>query len=59
MSELFPLKKAKKLLNADREEKLTDEQVQQVLELLQLFAEISVSQFHRICSEEIEKDDRH
>lgn len=37
--------KAKKILNANREEKLNDEQVMQVLKLLEVFAKMSVTQF--------------
>lgn len=53
---MFPFRKAKTILNADREEKLTDEQVKQVLELLELFARISVEQFKTKMNEENSSD---
>jgi hypothetical protein len=53
---MFPFKKAKTILNADREEKLTDEQVKQVLELLEVFARISVEQFKTKINEEKSSD---
>lgn len=53
---MFPFNKAKTLLNADREEKLTDEQVRQVLELLEVLARISVEQFKRKMHEEKSSD---
>jgi len=39
------IKKAKTILNANRREKLDDEQVKEVLELLETFARMSVEQF--------------
>ena len=53
---MFPFKKAKSILNADRKEKLTDEQVQQVLELLEVFARIRVEQIKKIMYEEKSRD---
>ena len=43
---MFSINKAKTILNADREEKLDNDQVKQVLELLEVFARMSVEQFN-------------
>jgi hypothetical protein len=39
------IQKAKTILNANREEKLNDNQVKEILELLEDFARMSVEQF--------------
>ncbi len=44
---MFSINKAKTILNADRKEKLNNEQVKQVLELLEVFARMSVEQFNK------------
>ena len=43
---MFSINKAKAILNANREEKLNNEEVKQVLELLEVFARMSVTQFN-------------
>lgn len=43
---MFSINKAKTILNANREEKLNNEEVKQVLELLEVFARMSVTQFN-------------
>jgi len=42
---MFSINKAKTILNANRIEKLNDSQVKEVLELLEVFAQMSVDQF--------------
>ncbi|GGI57011.1 hypothetical protein [Winogradskyella haliclonae] len=44
---MFSINKAKTILNANREEKLNNDQVKQVLELLEVFARMSVEQFNK------------
>ncbi|GER60126.1 hypothetical protein ULMA_22340 [Patiriisocius marinus] len=42
---MFSINKAKTILNANREDKLNDNQVKQVLELLEVFAQMTADQF--------------
>ncbi len=42
---MFSINKAKTILNANRKEKLNDNQVKVILELLEDFAQMSVQQF--------------
>jgi hypothetical protein len=44
---MFSINKAKTILNANREEKLNNDQVKKVLELLEVFARMSVEQFNK------------
>lgn len=43
---MFSINKAKSILNANRKEKLNNDQVKEVLELLEVFARMSVEQFN-------------
>ena len=44
---MFSINKAKTILNANREEKLNNGQVKQILELLETFARMSLEQFNK------------
>ena len=42
---MFSINKAKTILNANREEKLDNSEVKQILELLEVFAQMTADQF--------------
>ena len=42
---MFSINKAKTILNANREDKLDNDQIKQILRLLEVFAQMSADQF--------------
>lgn len=44
---MLPLGKAKRILNSNREEKLTDRQVREVLGFIEILARLSVELYHK------------